>query len=233
MNLSEERNYQKQMDTLDALKLSPKNRPLAEQYLDISAPEKPELLRETERQDFSDLADDKRQKSIDYVEHLRKRSKHEELKRYVCFLSAIGGSTAYYLFNRYGWNLDSVKEYLTPEQETAMYAEGIVWSTYSLNYIRMKPLLEKGRKDPELLRRAIDLCYHRYDNAKVLLAGVYLNCKKPEAKKSGGILGLFTKNASASDEALAQTVAFLENNLIDSLPLLALPLPLSLRSKCH
>lgn len=218
MNLSEERNYQKQMDTLDALKLSPKNRPLAEQYLDISAPEKPELLRETERQDFSDLADDKRQKSIDYVEHLRKRSKHEELKRYVCFLSAIGGSTAYYLFNRYGWNLDSVKEYLTPEQETAMYAEGIVWSTYSLNYIRMKPLLEKGRKDPELLRRAIDLCYHRYDNAKVLLAGVYLNCKKPEAKKSGGILGLFTKNASASDEALAQTVAFLENNLIDSLP---------------
>ena len=28
MNLSEERNYQKQMDTLDALKLSPKTVPL-------------------------------------------------------------------------------------------------------------------------------------------------------------------------------------------------------------
>ena len=45
MNLSEERNYQKQMDTLDALKLSEKNRQLAEQYLDVAAPENPELLR--------------------------------------------------------------------------------------------------------------------------------------------------------------------------------------------
>ena len=113
MNLSEERNYQKQMDTLDALKLSGKNRQLAEQYLDVAAPEKPELLKETERQDFSSLTDDKRQKSIDYVEHLRKRGRQEELKRYVHFQSAVGGSTAYYLFNRYGWNLDSVKEYLT------------------------------------------------------------------------------------------------------------------------
>ena len=109
MNLSEERNYQKQMDTLDALKLSGKNRQLAEQYLDVAAPEKPELLKETERQDFSSLTDDKRQKSIDYVEHLRKRGRQEELKRYVHFQSAVGGSTAYYLFNRYGWNLDSVK----------------------------------------------------------------------------------------------------------------------------
>lgn len=218
MNLSEERNYQKQMDTLDALKLSEKNRQLAEQYLDVAAPENPELLKETERQDFSNLTDDKRQKSIDYVEHLRKRGRQEELKRYVHFQSAVGGSTAYYLFNRYGWNLDSVKEYLTPEQETAMYAEGIVWSTYSLNYIRMKPLLEKGRKDPELLRRAMDLCYHRYDNAKVLLAGIYLNSRKPETKKSGGILGLFSKNVSQGDENLSQTAAFLEKNLIDSLP---------------
>ncbi len=218
MNLSEERNYQKQMDTLEALKLSQKNRQLAEEYLDISGPEKIELLGEIEHQDFSGLTSDKQQKSIDYVEHLRKRGKKEELKRYVRFLSAAGGSTAYYLFNRYGWNLDSVKEYLTPEQEMAMYAEGIVWNTYSLNYIRMKPLLNEGRKDPELIRRAIDLCYHRYDNAKVLLAGIYLNNKKPEAKKSGGILGLFTRNASTGEDALSQTVEFLEKNLIDSLP---------------
>lgn len=218
MNLSEERNRQKQTDTLDALKLSEKNRKLAEEYLDISGPEKPELLSETEHQDFSALTSDKHQKSIDYVEHLRKRAKKEELRRYVRFQTSVGGSTAYYLFNRYGWNLDSVKEYLTPEQETAMYAEGIVWNTYSLNYIRMKPLLEQGRKDPELLRRAIDLCYHRYDNAKVLLAGIYLNCRKPEAKKSGGILGLFARNASAGDEALSRIVKFLEDSIIDSLP---------------
>ena len=218
MNLSEERNRQKQTDTLDALKLSEKNRQLAEEYLDISGPEKPELLSETEHQDFSALTSDKHQKSIDYVEHLRKRAKKEELRRYVRFQTSVGGSTAYYLFNRYGWNLDSVKEYLTPEQETAMYAEGIVWNIYSLNYIRMKPLLEQGRKDPELLRRAIDLCYHRYDNAKVLLAGIYLNCRKPEAKKNGGILGLFARNASAGDEALSRIVKFLENSIIDSLP---------------
>ena len=110
MNLSEERNYQQQMDTLAALKLSEKNRQLAEKYLDITAPEKEELLRETERQDFSSLTADKRQKSIDYVEHLRKRGKKEELRRYVRFQAAVGGSPAANLCNRDGGNLDSGKE---------------------------------------------------------------------------------------------------------------------------
>ena len=67
MNLSDERNYQKLMDTLDALKLSEKNRKLAEEYLDTGSPERLELLKQTERQDFSTLADPDRQKSIDYV----------------------------------------------------------------------------------------------------------------------------------------------------------------------
>ena len=128
MNLSDERNYQKLMDTLDALKLSEKNRRLAEEYLDTGSPERPELLKHTERQDFSTLSDPERQKSIDYVEHLRKRNKKEELGRYVRFQASAGGSTAFYIFNRYGWNLNSISEYLSPEQSVALQVEGMIWN---------------------------------------------------------------------------------------------------------
>lgn len=218
MNLSDERNYQKLMDTLDALKLSEKNRKLAEEYLDVSNPEQAELLGQTERQDFSARSDTERQKSIDYVEHLRKRNKREELSRYVRFQASVGGSTAFYIFNRYGWNLNAIKEYLSPEQELAVQVEGMVWNSYSLNYRNTKAVHEQGRRDPEVLRRAMDLCYHSYDNAKVLLAGIYLNIKRSEAKKPGILKGLFGKSAASGNDGVSETIKFLEDTIISSMP---------------
>lgn len=218
MNLSDERNYQKLMDTLDALKLSEKNRKLAEEYLDTGSPEHTELLKQTERQDFSALGEAERQKSIDYVEHLRKRNKKEELGRYVRFQASAGGSTAFYIFNRYGWNLNSISEYLSPEQSVALQVEGMIWNSYSLNYRNTKAIHEQGRKDPEVLRKAMDLCYHRYDNAKVLLAGIYLNIKRSEEKRPGILKGLFGKGTSPGREGVSETLKFLEDNLIASMP---------------
>ena len=60
MNLSDERNYQKLMDTLDALSLTEKNRKTAEAYLDTGSPEQKELLEQVEQQDFSNLRDEQR-----------------------------------------------------------------------------------------------------------------------------------------------------------------------------
>ncbi len=218
MNLSDERNYQKLMDTLDALSLTEKNRKTAEAYLDTGSPEQKELLEQVEQQDFSNLRDEQRQKSINYVEHLRKRNKKEELKRYVQFQAAAGGSTAYYVFNRYGWSLSSVKEYLNPEQTMAVLAESLVWNSYSLNYRNTKEIKEQGRRDPEVLRRAMDLCYHSSDNAKVLLAGLYLNCRRAEARKPGILKGLFAKNTSSDNDGVSRTIKFLEDNIIASMP---------------
>ena len=39
MNLNEERNYQRLLNTLDVMKLSETNFKLAEQYLDVTQPE--------------------------------------------------------------------------------------------------------------------------------------------------------------------------------------------------
>ena len=93
MNLSEERNYQKLMETLEAMELSEENRRLAEQYLDMSMPERRELLKEAKRQDFSRLDEQKQYKVKLYGEHLQKRGKTQELERFVRLSAAIGGST--------------------------------------------------------------------------------------------------------------------------------------------
>ena len=180
MNLSEERNYQKLLDTLEALGLTEKNRKLAETYFAQGTGEQPELLKKAELQDFSGLAPEKKKKSIDYVEHLKKRKKTEELARYVHFAAAVGGSTASYLLSQYNWDLKDVLPYLSPEQEAAILAEGIAWNQYALSWANVKGLCGLAKKDLKIVRRAMDLCTHKYDNARVLLAAAYLHEKRAE-----------------------------------------------------
>ena len=61
MNLNEERNYQKLMDTLDALNLSEENRKLAEEY--FSQGNEARNLARVRLQDFSRLSAEERKKS--------------------------------------------------------------------------------------------------------------------------------------------------------------------------
>lgn len=75
MNLGEERNYLKLQETLDALSLSERNRALAEEYLDPSQPENPELLKKAGRQDFSQLEKEPLKKTTAYVNHCQKRKR--------------------------------------------------------------------------------------------------------------------------------------------------------------
>ena len=85
MNLNEERSCQKLLDVLEALELTETNRKLAEEYFALGIGERAELLKKAELQDFSGLSREKRKKSLDYVEHLVKRKRTEELGRYVRF----------------------------------------------------------------------------------------------------------------------------------------------------
>ena len=181
MNLSEERNYQKLMETLDAMELSEENRGLAEQYLDMSLEENQELLGEAKRQDFSQLAREKQQKAKAYVEHLQKRGRTQELGRFVRFGAAVGGSTACYVLISYGWNLDRYKDYLTEAQKAAIKAEAIAWTTWQLR----EAAKNIDQKNPQILRDAAKLCYHKSSNAQVLLLGLSLRYEK-SGKDSGG-----------------------------------------------
>ena len=61
MNLSEERNRQKLLDTLEALELTERNRKLAEEYFAAGTEEQPELLKKAELQDFYTLSQEKRE----------------------------------------------------------------------------------------------------------------------------------------------------------------------------
>lgn len=211
MNLSEERNYQKRMDTLDLMGLTEQNRKLAEQYLDMTGTEKRELLGKVERQDFSVLPPEKRRKCSEYVEHIRKRGRMDEVERYVRFAAAAGGSTAYYVIITYGWNLDGYLEFLTGEQAAAMRAEGIAWNNYALKHA----VSGIGQKNPKVLREAMDLCYHKSGNAKVLLAAISLYYTRSVKPQGGFLKGVLSKGES--EKEVQDAVRFVEDNLIGSI----------------
>lgn len=210
MNLSEERNYQKLLDTLEAMNLTEANQKLAEQYLDTSREENRELLLGAEHQDFSGLPTENKAACRAYVEHCKKRNRTEELGRFVRFAAAAGGSTAFYVLVSYGWNLNTVLEFLAREQAAAIRAEGIVWNNYALK----NAVDNMGQKDPKVLFDAMELCYHKSDNAKVLLAGLGLYHSR--AEKGGFLTGLFSR--STEDKKEKDAVRFLEENLVDSIP---------------
>ncbi len=211
MNLSEERNYQKLMETLEAMELSEENRRLAEQYLDMSMPERRELLKEAKRQDFSRLDEQKQYKVKLYGEHLQKRGKTQELERFVRLSAAIGGSTACYVVISTPWNLDKCKDWLTPAQMTAIKAESMAWITWRVQEISK----HIDQKDPALLREAAKLCYHKSGNAQVLLLGLSLRYEKSGKGPGGFLKGLFSREKQSKE--VAEVVKELEKSLFSSI----------------
>lgn len=211
MNLSEERNYQKLLSTVELLGLTEKNLRLAEQYLDPAVPEDQELLKGVEHQDLSGLTQVNLGKCREYIEHCKKRNRTEELGRYVRFVAAVGGSTAYYALVTYGWNLNTVLEFLNRQQSAAIRAEGIAWNNYAL----VKVVSNMSQKDPKVLFEAMDLCYHKSDNAKVLLAALGLYYTRPE-KNTGFLTGLFSR--STEDKKVKEVVRYVDQNLEVSIP---------------
>lgn len=220
MNLIEEKNYEMLMEVLDALGLSDKNRELAKKYLDPEEKAEKDLLNEAERQDFYHLSDVKTNYGRNYVEHLRKYGWTEPLSRYISFMTAVGGSTAGYVIQK-GMNgyLNHQKELIkliqncvSQEQWAAIFAEQTAWDNSNFVQVRLKELLDIGESRPEVLRQAMEFCYNESDNAKILLAGVYLYCVKPG-------MGMAEEGGhTESDEQIKSVVRFLENNLVESVP---------------
>ncbi len=210
MNLSEERGRQKLLEVLELLELSDKNRILAEKYLELDTEENRELLAGAEPQDFSRLGKEVFDKCRGYKSHCQKRNRKEELERFVRFTAAVGGSTAYYVLVSYGWNINTILEYLTTEQAAAIRAEGIAWNIYGIKSV----LTGVVQKTPQVLRDAMELCYHKSDNARSLLAAVSLYYTKPE-KSAGGVLKSLFSGSNA--EQIKKTVQYLESNQVESI----------------
>lgn len=210
MRLGEEQGQEKLEKLLDVLELTEKNREIAEKYLSWDQPGFEGLLEQVERQDFSKLEKTDLSAEWEYRSYCQKRNYKEPYGRFVKFAAAVGGATAYYVVVRHGYsNVNSIREYLTTEQAVAMRAEGIAWNSF-----RVSGVLEGlEQKDPQVLKRAMDLCWHQYDNAKSLVAAAALYYRKPAA---GFLQSVISAERERAEETKELT-AFMEENLTSSL----------------
>lgn len=216
MSLNELKNNQKLMDVLDGLGLSAENRKIAEAYFDGSGEADGTLLSRLTMQDLSQLPEKERTKSVEYVIHLRKRGRNQELARYIKFIVSAGGSTANRLMVRYGWNLNEVRECLSPEQTAALQAESIAENGFTLSWQHFRLLNQTISGDFDAARRAMKLCCR--GNSKVLLAALYLNGKKGEEADKGVLKRILSSAFSPESAAERETVEYLRNTLTENLP---------------
>lgn len=210
MNLNEERNYQKLMDALDALGLSEENRKTADLYFAQSEGKEAEILKQAKLQDLSELPEEDQNKSISYIEHLKKRGKKEELSRYVRFVAAAGGSTARYALFHHVYMLKDLQEYLPSDQSLAIRAEALVWNMWTLSWMNIKELVRPVPDNLKLLRQAMSLCCHKYDNAKVLLSALYLNEKKKKEENQRAIQQILGRHFSSEGSEEREIIGFFE-----------------------
>ena len=212
MNLSEEKKYQMRQKVYEEIGLTEKNQKIAEDYLDMTGEEQKELLEQVERQSFAELTYNQRRKSVEYIDYLVKRKQQAEEERYKHLMFAIGGSTSAYVFSSWAYAIPHMGIF-EEAQTVAMEAELLVQSTHMLNNRSLSKLWEVGRKDPEILREAMEYCYNPVQNADVLLLAVYLNCKEKDSGKGGFLKGIL--KGKDANEDLKKQIATLEGTFLD------------------
>lgn len=213
MNLNEEKKYQMRQEVYEEIGLTEKNIRIAEDYLDMTQEERKELLSEVERQNFAELTTRKVLKSIEYINYLEKRKQQEEISRYKRLMFSIGGSTCGKLFSQWVYMV-AAEDVLEEAQTIAIDAEMRVWDVSLLSKDSLGNLWKAARKDPEILREAMEYCYNPIDNAKILLCAIYLNCKDANSAK-GNFLKKFFKSKDVADD-LKEQVDLMEDILSNS-----------------
>ena len=204
-------------EMLKLLELTPKNWELAEAYMDMSAPEKPELLKEVEHQDFYRL-ELGTLKSVYNAQGMFRRTRPELAVRFTRFVVEAGGLTARRLLAYYGWDNDFqyLKDILSHVQNVGLYADWVAWNTSAQKESTMAPLIEEGKKNPGIFFQIMDLCYYEdARNTEMFLAGLYLHCVKPP-EESRSLLWTFAENddrAEDSPERIREMRELLEKRL--------------------
>lgn len=167
--------------TLQLLKLTPKNMELAEKYLDMSEQEDKELLKDAEHQDFTELETDSHESVYNSLSFF-KGNNAALAERLIRFLAEVGGATSRRMLSYHGWNRDFkyMENILSVVQNAVLYADRIAWNASEQYEHRIQPLIELGKKDPEIFPKMRELCYDDDAcNTEMFLAGMYLHCVKP------------------------------------------------------
>ncbi|MCM1305245.1 MAG: DUF4132 domain-containing protein [Butyrivibrio sp.] len=205
---------------LDLLELVPDNRELAEKYLDMAGQEEPDLLKEAKPQDFYDLPGKSRQPLYDLLSDLKREDEALAL-RFIRFVVAVGGVTARVFLSRNGWGGDFryLQKCLSDLQIGAIYADWIAWFTSNMKESALRPLIEFGKKDPEVFPRMIELCPEEGAcNTEMLLFALYLHCVKP-LEGAGSRLRMpmaEDTRAEGSPERIGEMRDYLERRLLSN-----------------
>lgn len=192
-------------EALTALRLSEKNRQLAERYLNAADREDEGLLKEAERQNFYELDQASVKKSMDYVEYCEEEKLTQELGRYIRFTAAVGGSTLCYILRTpYG-----ILEWLSASLQAAVLAESAAWDEAQLNRKSLLLLFSICEKNPRALRKALGLCGRRGYNVQILLHGIYLYYVRPR----DAMVGRYIRESEHAPELSAQLAKVLNGTL--------------------
>ncbi len=158
------------------------NLQIGEQYLDMNFEEEPELLEKVIAQNLKKYFFHGR---VHYLEWLRKKKRNEELARYVRFIVAVGGSTAWKVLLENESDFKILDTLLSlnvgehgVEQNMAVKAGFCAQCSKEI-----KKLSQSGKDDPEVFLRAFVYCRDsegdaatgKISHAKMLLAAMYLH----------------------------------------------------------
>lgn len=173
--------------------LTAENELVARQYLDMDSEENPVLLKQVQHQDLSSLFP--MNGYAEYLKWLHKNKRIEELTRYVRFVAAVGGSTAWRILVNDNYeaklaDLESMLAYLTgehaEEQKMAIRAELCAKSLCKDGKAEdVKTLCQSGKENPDIFRCALDYCYvlektnsQDTQHTRMLLTALYLSCQE-------------------------------------------------------
>lgn len=209
-------------DAFDTLRLTGENREIGQQYLDMSQAEEPELLQSVSGQDFSMLTKMERDRCREAVMQIWDTG--ELVSRYIRFVGAVGGASACYALGMEnpGWIINTLDRVHRTACRAEMYAHNA--DAFAMN--KLSVLYDVGRKDPEALLQAMELCHCQDGAAKMLLAGVYLYCAVPDPEAQRAVqtcrayleqaimdqLGALFVGQACSDAQLADVRAFLADS---------------------
>lgn len=206
---------------MSLLELTAKNQELAAQYLDLSKPADADLLNQVEHQSFQKLQSNTKRDLQDFLE-VYKENNPELASRYVRLVAEIGRESAQSVLARFVRTYEYLGQILPPALQIALYANTAAWDAYYLKPFYLTSLIQAGRKNPELLVQAKQLCNKGITNTQMLLAALYLHSVRPAEGMEGRCCIPAQKDQrAAGDPMLAREMTdYLENGFINVIAVL-------------
>lgn len=217
MNLSQDKDMQNIQKALGMLQLTEKNQKIAEQYMNMSAPEDINLLKKVEHQSFANFSRDTAYELYDFLQRYKK-TRTELAGRFIRLTAEIGGETSsrFLLYSANFQNIHYLGKFLSPIQRAVIHADTVVSESWNFNENYIESLVRMGIENPDVFPQMMELCYEEEKvNTKMFLAALYLYCVKPLENAKGTLCVTIDEDSRTfgDPEYTEKMVAYLEHCL--------------------